>query len=193
MEKDGRSSAMSEGDGLDEEEDDDDEEGGAETEEQSGNESEMNEQEEEVSSGSSWWNWRKPCVVEPSNQLLSLPSLQEGTDNEEESREEDEEENTDYLTDSNKENETDEENNVRRRLAKITPLLQIVTRYHNSLHHLMETPANHNCTSSNFQKYRFHFAKNCPEYLATDLSMTLVLALSRLNFPLFLTESLILI
>lgn len=49
MEKDGRSSAMSEGEGLDEEEDDDDEEGGAETEEQSGNESEMNEQEEEVS------------------------------------------------------------------------------------------------------------------------------------------------
>lgn len=51
MEKDGRSSAMSEGDGLDEEDDDDgdDEEGGAETEEQSGNESEMNEQEEDVS------------------------------------------------------------------------------------------------------------------------------------------------
>lgn len=51
MEKDGRSSAMSEGEGLDEEDDDgdDDEEGGAETEEQSGNESEMNEQEEDVS------------------------------------------------------------------------------------------------------------------------------------------------
>lgn len=50
MEKDGRSSAMSEGEGLDEEDDDgdDDEEGGAETEEQSGNESEMNEQEEDV-------------------------------------------------------------------------------------------------------------------------------------------------
>eukprot|EP00064_Thunnus_orientalis_P021899 superscaffoldBa00006951_g22069 len=47
MEKDGRSSAMSEGEGLDEEDDDDDEEGGAETEEQSGNESEMNEQEED--------------------------------------------------------------------------------------------------------------------------------------------------
>lgn len=51
MEKDGRSSAMSEGEVLDEEDDDadDDEEGGAETEEQSGNESEMNEQEEDVS------------------------------------------------------------------------------------------------------------------------------------------------
>lgn len=51
MERDGRSSAMSEGDGIDEEDDDgdDDEEGGAETEEQSGNESEMNEQEEDVS------------------------------------------------------------------------------------------------------------------------------------------------
>uniref|UniRef100_A0AAX7UEH2 Regulator of nonsense transcripts 2 n=1 Tax=Astatotilapia calliptera TaxID=8154 RepID=A0AAX7UEH2_ASTCA len=84
MEKDGRSSAMSEGEGLDEEDDDgdDDEEGGAETEEQSGNESEMNEQEED-----------------------------EGSENEEEEREEEEEENTDYLTDSNKENETDEENN----------------------------------------------------------------------------------
>lgn len=50
-EKDGRSSAMSEAEGLDEEDDDgdEDEEGGAETEEQSGNESEMNEQEEDVS------------------------------------------------------------------------------------------------------------------------------------------------
>lgn len=38
---------------------------------------------------------------------------QEGSENEEEEREEEEEENTDYLTDSNKENETDEENNVR--------------------------------------------------------------------------------
>lgn len=49
-EKDGRSSAMSEAEGLDEEDDegDEDEEGGAETEEQSGNESEMNEQEEDV-------------------------------------------------------------------------------------------------------------------------------------------------
>uniref|UniRef100_A0A8C9XP43 Regulator of nonsense transcripts 2 n=1 Tax=Sander lucioperca TaxID=283035 RepID=A0A8C9XP43_SANLU len=84
MEKDGRSSAMSEGEVLDEEDDDgdDDEEGGAETEEQSGNESEMNEQEED-----------------------------EGSENEEEEREEEEEENTDYLTDSNKENETDEDNN----------------------------------------------------------------------------------
>uniref|UniRef100_A0A673VXS2 Regulator of nonsense transcripts 2 n=1 Tax=Salmo trutta TaxID=8032 RepID=A0A673VXS2_SALTR len=67
---------------LDEDDDDDDEEGGADTEEQSGNESEMNEPEEE-----------------------------EGSENEEEEREEEEEENTDYLTDSNKENETDEENN----------------------------------------------------------------------------------
>lgn len=40
-------------------------------------------------------------------------SPQEGSENEEEEREEEEEENTDYLTDSNKENETDEENNVR--------------------------------------------------------------------------------
>uniref|UniRef100_A0A8C2HI57 UPF2 regulator of nonsense mediated mRNA decay n=1 Tax=Cyprinus carpio TaxID=7962 RepID=A0A8C2HI57_CYPCA len=82
LEKDGRSSsAMSENEPLDEEDDDDEDERGAETEEQSGNESEMNEPEEE-----------------------------EGSDNEEEEREE-EEENTDYLTDSNKENETDEENN----------------------------------------------------------------------------------
>ncbi|XP_062339039.1 regulator of nonsense transcripts 2 isoform X2 [Osmerus eperlanus] len=83
MEKDGRcSSALGEGEALDEEDDDDDEEGGAETEEQSGNESEMNEPEEE-----------------------------EGSENEEEEREEEEEENTDYLTDSNKENETDDESN----------------------------------------------------------------------------------
>ncbi|XP_030635202.1 regulator of nonsense transcripts 2 [Chanos chanos] len=83
MEKDCRcSSAMGEGEALDEEDDDDEEEGGAETEEQSGNESEMNEPEEE-----------------------------EGSENEEEEHEEEEEENTDYLTDSNKENETDEENN----------------------------------------------------------------------------------
>lgn len=82
LEKDGRSSsAMGENEPLDEEDDDDEDEGGAETEEQSGNESEMNEPEEE-----------------------------EGSDNEEEEREE-EEENTDYLTDSNKENETDEETN----------------------------------------------------------------------------------
>ncbi|KAK1789612.1 hypothetical protein P4O66_015515 [Electrophorus voltai] len=80
--KDGRcSSAMGEGEALDEEDEDDDDEGGAETEEQSGNESEMNEPEEE-----------------------------EGSENEDEEQEE-EEENTDYLTDSNKENETDEENN----------------------------------------------------------------------------------
>ncbi|XP_023617723.1 regulator of nonsense transcripts 2 isoform X6 [Myotis yumanensis] len=63
------------------EEDEEEEEGGAETEEQSGNESEVNEPEEE-----------------------------EGSDNDEEEGEEEEEENTDYLTDSNKENETDEEN-----------------------------------------------------------------------------------
>ncbi|XP_051976822.1 LOW QUALITY PROTEIN: regulator of nonsense transcripts 2-like [Xyrauchen texanus] len=82
LEKDGRSSsAMGENEALDEEDDDDEDEGGAETEEQSGNESEMNDPEEE-----------------------------EGSENEEEEREE-EEENTDYLTDSNKENETDEENN----------------------------------------------------------------------------------
>ncbi|XP_041934443.1 regulator of nonsense transcripts 2 isoform X4 [Alosa sapidissima] len=89
MGKDGRCpSSMGDGEGLDEEDDDDDEEGGADTEEQSGNESEMNEQEEE-------------CVC----------PFQEGSENEEEEREEEEEENTDYLTDSNKENETDEENN----------------------------------------------------------------------------------
>ncbi|XP_055009953.1 regulator of nonsense transcripts 2 isoform X3 [Boleophthalmus pectinirostris] len=82
MERDGRSSAMSEADALDEEDDDDDEEGGAETEEQSGNESEMNEQEDD-----------------------------EGSDNDDEEHEEDDEENTDYQTDSNKETETDEENN----------------------------------------------------------------------------------
>ncbi|XP_026066042.1 regulator of nonsense transcripts 2-like isoform X2 [Carassius auratus] len=83
LEKDGRSSSsMGENEPLEEEEEDDDEdERGAETEEQSGNESEMNEPEEE-----------------------------DGSENEEEEREE-EEENTDYLTDSNKENETDEENN----------------------------------------------------------------------------------
>lgn len=82
LEKDGRSSSsLGESEALDEEDDDDEDEGGAETEEQSGNESEMNEPEEE-----------------------------EGSENEEEEREE-EEENTDYLTDSNKENETDEENN----------------------------------------------------------------------------------
>ncbi|KAG8440022.1 hypothetical protein GDO86_005988 [Hymenochirus boettgeri] len=62
------------------EEEDDDEEEEAETEEQSGNESEMNEHEDDAS------------------------------ENEEEEREEEEEENTDYMTDSNKENETDEEN-----------------------------------------------------------------------------------
>uniref|UniRef100_A0A8B9JYB7 Regulator of nonsense transcripts 2 n=1 Tax=Astyanax mexicanus TaxID=7994 RepID=A0A8B9JYB7_ASTMX len=74
LEKDGRSSsAMGEGEVLDEEDEDDDDEGGAETEEQSGNESEMNEPEEE------------------NDARLSK--------------------NTDYLTDSNKENETDEENN----------------------------------------------------------------------------------
>lgn len=38
--------------------------------------------------------------------------FQDGSDNEEEEGEEEEEENTDYLTDSNKENETDEENTV---------------------------------------------------------------------------------
>ncbi|ELW64977.1 Regulator of nonsense transcripts 2 [Tupaia chinensis] len=62
------------------EEDEEEEERGTETEEQSGNESEVNEPEEE-----------------------------EGSDDDDEGEEE-EEENTDYLTDSNKENETDEEN-----------------------------------------------------------------------------------
>ncbi|XP_064417316.1 regulator of nonsense transcripts 2 isoform X2 [Latimeria chalumnae] len=73
--------SIAEGEALEEDDDEEDEEGGAETEEQSGNESEMNEPEEE-----------------------------EGSENEEEEGEEEEEENTDYLTDSNKENETDEEN-----------------------------------------------------------------------------------
>lgn len=46
--------------------------------------------------------------------LFHCFSSQEGSENEEEEEhEEEEEENTDYLTDSNKENETDEENNVR--------------------------------------------------------------------------------
>lgn len=45
--------------------------------------------------------------------LLCFVFSQEGSENEEEEREEEEEENTDYLTDSNKENETDEDNNVR--------------------------------------------------------------------------------
>ncbi|XP_060634249.1 regulator of nonsense transcripts 2 isoform X3 [Anolis sagrei] len=63
------------------EEDEEEEEGGVEIEEQSGNESEINDPEEE-----------------------------EGSDNDDEEGEEEEEENTDYLTDSNKENETDEEN-----------------------------------------------------------------------------------
>ncbi|XP_017341091.1 regulator of nonsense transcripts 2 isoform X1 [Ictalurus punctatus] len=82
IEKDGSCSrTVGEVEALDEEDEEDEDERGAETEEQSGNESEMNEPEEE-----------------------------EGSENEEEERDE-EEENTDYLTDSNKENETDEENN----------------------------------------------------------------------------------
>uniref|UniRef100_A0A667ZCE5 Regulator of nonsense transcripts 2 n=1 Tax=Myripristis murdjan TaxID=586833 RepID=A0A667ZCE5_9TELE len=48
-----------------------------------------------------------PCMQLHKNVSL----FQEGSENEEEEREEEEEENTDYLTDSNKENETDEENN----------------------------------------------------------------------------------
>ncbi|XP_061839569.1 regulator of nonsense transcripts 2 isoform X1 [Nerophis lumbriciformis] len=110
MEKDGRSSAMSEGEGLDEEDDDgdEDEEGGAETEEQSGNESEMNEAEDDVSPS---FQCTTCC---PAGRLVSAPFLfssQEASENEEEERDEEEEENTDYLTDSNKENETDEESN----------------------------------------------------------------------------------
>ncbi|XP_053109400.1 regulator of nonsense transcripts 2 isoform X2 [Hemicordylus capensis] len=73
--------SVTEGENL--EEDEEEEEAGVEIEEQSGNESEINEPEEE-----------------------------EGSDNDDEEGEgeEEEEENTDYLTDSNKENETDEEN-----------------------------------------------------------------------------------
>ncbi len=55
----------------------------------------------------------KPRIIcSPIKQTVAL-FPQEGSENEEEEREEEEEENTDYLTDSNKENETDEENNVR--------------------------------------------------------------------------------
>lgn len=80
------------------EDDEEEEEGGAETEEQSGNESEVNEPEEE-----------------------------EGSDNDEDEGEEEEEENTDYLTDSNKENETDEENTV---CMAENLLLEIVQHFH---------------------------------------------------------------
>ncbi|CAH2275597.1 regulator of nonsense transcripts 2 isoform X1 [Pelobates cultripes] len=73
--------SMVEGENLDDDDDEEEEEAGAETEEQSGNESEMNEPEEE-----------------------------DASENEDDEQEEEEEENTDYLTDSNKENETDEEN-----------------------------------------------------------------------------------
>lgn len=55
------------------------------------------------------------CVLKQklfSPQILKHWIFQEGSDNEEEEGEEEEEENTDYLTDSNKENETDEENTV---------------------------------------------------------------------------------
>ncbi|XP_030071864.1 regulator of nonsense transcripts 2 isoform X2 [Microcaecilia unicolor] len=72
---------LAEGEALEEDDDEEEDDRGTETEEQSGNESEMNEPEEE-----------------------------DGSENEEEEGEEEEEENTDYLTDSNKENETDEEN-----------------------------------------------------------------------------------
>ncbi|CAH2275598.1 regulator of nonsense transcripts 2 isoform X1 [Pelobates cultripes] len=75
--------SMVEGENLDDDDDEEEEEAGAETEEQSGNESEMNEPEEE-----------------------------DASENEDDEQEEEEEENTDYLTDSNKENETDEENTV---------------------------------------------------------------------------------
>ncbi|XP_068132222.1 regulator of nonsense transcripts 2 [Hyperolius riggenbachi] len=73
--------SMAEGVALEDDDDEEEEEAGGETEEQSGNESEMNEPEEE-----------------------------DASENEEDEREEEEEENTDYMTDSNKENETDEEN-----------------------------------------------------------------------------------
>lgn len=73
-EKDGRSSAMSEGEGLDEEDDDDEEEGGAETEEQSGNESEMNEQEEDVSSCAPQMFAALPVTLD-SETLYSSPEI----------------------------------------------------------------------------------------------------------------------
>ncbi|XP_029472669.1 regulator of nonsense transcripts 2 [Rhinatrema bivittatum] len=78
--KDSKNSLAS-GETLEYEDEEEEDDRGAETEEQSGNESEMNEPEEE-----------------------------DGSENEDEEGEEEEEENTDYLTDSNKENETDEEN-----------------------------------------------------------------------------------
>ncbi|MEQ2184948.1 Regulator of nonsense transcripts upf2, partial [Goodea atripinnis] len=118
MEKDGRSSAMSEGEPLDEEDEDEDDEGAADTEEQSGNESEMNEQEEDVS----------PSVVMVTCLCLHHVTEKrecqqtEGSENEEEEREEEEEENTDYLTDSNKENETDEENSRSGEAVKVHQL-----------------------------------------------------------------------
>ncbi|XP_029472114.1 regulator of nonsense transcripts 2-like [Rhinatrema bivittatum] len=73
--------SLAAGETLEYEDEEEEDDRGAETEEQSGNESEMNEPEEE-----------------------------DGSENEDEEGEEEEEENTDYLTDSNKENETDEEN-----------------------------------------------------------------------------------
>ncbi|XP_063782946.1 regulator of nonsense transcripts 2 isoform X2 [Pseudophryne corroboree] len=73
--------SIADGETLEDEDDEEEEEAGAETEEQSGNESEMNEPEDD-----------------------------DASENEEDEREEEEEENTDYMTDSNKENETDEEN-----------------------------------------------------------------------------------
>ncbi|XP_072257884.1 regulator of nonsense transcripts 2 isoform X2 [Pyxicephalus adspersus] len=73
--------SLSEGEALEDDDDEEEEEAGAETEEQSGNESERNDHEED-----------------------------DASENEEDEREEEEEENTDYMTDSNKENETDEEN-----------------------------------------------------------------------------------
>lgn len=107
--------SMTEGETL--EEDEEEEEVGVEIEEQSGNESEINEPEEEVILFPSLSHWVcSGCVgiwlAIADTAINKTLTLQEGSDNDDEEGEEEEEENTDYLTDSNKENETDEENTV---------------------------------------------------------------------------------
>lgn len=53
------------------------------------------------------------CQVSIVSKTVNPLVFKDASENELDEREEEEEENTDYLTDSNKENETDEENNVR--------------------------------------------------------------------------------
>ncbi|XP_030071863.1 regulator of nonsense transcripts 2 isoform X1 [Microcaecilia unicolor] len=96
---------LAEGEALEEDDDEEEDDRGTETEEQSGNESEMNEPEEEGSGTTIFQDGKGKRRT-----LLDAFSEQDGSENEEEEGEEEEEENTDYLTDSNKENETDEEN-----------------------------------------------------------------------------------